>query len=119
MLFTITGRHIEITDAIRNHAQEKTEKLPRYYNSINRIEVIIDGSDGGKSSVEIIARAEHSKVFIVKESGEDTYVCIDLAVHKLERQIRRKKEKERNNKHISGIAEKEMNPAPPEDDYTE
>lgn len=106
MLFTITGKHIEITEAIKSHAVEKTEKLPRYYNSINQIEVIVDGSDGGNQSVEIIARAEHSNVFIAKESGDDTYTCIDMAVHKLERQLRRKKEKQRNNKHITGI---EMN----------
>ena len=102
MLFTISGKHIEITDAIREHAREKTEKLPRYYNSINRIEVIIEGNDGGKPSVEIIASAEHSNVFIAKETGDDIYTCIDIAVHKLERQLRRKKQKQRNNKHISG-----------------
>ena len=101
MLFTISGKHIEITDAIREHAREKVEKLPRYYNSINRIEVIIEGNDGGKPSVEIIASAEHSNVFIAKETSDDTYTCIDIAVHKLERQLRRKKQKQRNNKHIS------------------
>ena len=103
MLFTITGKHVEITDAIRTHAQEKTEKLPRYYNSINQVEVIIDGNNGSGSSVEVIARAEHSNIFIAKESGEDTYACIDMAVHKIERQRRRKKEKQRNNKHIPGM----------------
>ena len=102
MLFTISGKHIEITVTLKDHAEEKTSKLPRYYNSINQVEVIIDGSDGGNSSVEIIARAEHSNVFIAKESGEDTYACIDLAVRKIERQLRRKKEKQRNNKHLSG-----------------
>ena len=40
---------------------------------------------------------------IAKESGEDTYACIDMAVHKIERQLRRKKEKQRNNKHIPGM----------------
>jgi len=35
MLFTMTGKHIEITEALKAHAQEKSEKLPRYYNSIN------------------------------------------------------------------------------------
>lgn len=103
MLFTITGKHVEITDAIRTHAQEKTEKLPRYYNSINQVEVIIDGNDGSGPSVEVIARAEHSNIFIAKESGEDTYACIDMAVHKIERQLRRKKEKQRNNKHIPAM----------------
>ncbi|HIJ66701.1 MAG TPA: ribosome-associated translation inhibitor RaiA [Planctomycetes bacterium] len=108
MLFTITGKHIEITEAIKAHAKEKTQKLPRYYNSINQIEVIVKGSEGGKPSVEIIARGEHSNVFVAKETGEDTYACIDLAARKLERQLRRKKGKQRNHKHISGIVEKEI-----------
>lgn len=108
MIFTITGKHIEITQAIKDHARDKTEKLPRYYNSINRIEVIINGSEGGKPSVEIIARGEHSNVFVAKETGEDTYACIDLAARKLERQLRRKKGKQRNKKHISGMVEKEV-----------
>ena len=102
MLFTISGKHIEITEAIRRHAEEKTSKLPRYYNSINQVEVIIDGSKSGNVSVEIIARGEHSKVFIVTETGEDAYRCIDVAVRKLERQLRRKKGKERDNKHMGG-----------------
>jgi len=99
LLFTITGKHIEITEAIRRHAEEKTAKLPKYYNSINRIEVIIDGSQGGDTSVEIIAKAEHSKIFVGTEAGQDAYRCIDMAVHKLERQLRRIKSKERDNKH--------------------
>lgn len=105
MLFTITGKHIEITDAIKTYAQEKTSKLPKYYNSINRVEVIVEGGSGGNSTVEIIARAEHSKIFIAAETSKDAYKCIDIAVRKLERQLRRKKTKERNNKH-AGIAEK-------------
>jgi putative sigma-54 modulation protein len=102
LLFTISGKHIEITEAIRRHAEEKTSKLPRYYNSINQVEVIIDGQPGGNTSVEIIARGEHSKVFIVTETGEDAYRSIDVAVRKLERQLKRKKGKERNNKHMGG-----------------
>ena len=102
MLFTISGKHIEVTEAIKRHAEEKTSKFPKYYNSINQVEVIIDGSQGGNTSVEIIARAEHSKIFVVTETGEDAYRCIDIAVHKLERQLRRRKNKERNNKHAGG-----------------
>jgi putative sigma-54 modulation protein len=104
LLFTITGKHIEITPAIRTHAEEKTSKLPKYYNSINQVEVIIDGNQGGNTNVEVIARAEHSKVFVGTETGEDAYRCIDMAVHKIERQLRRAKSKERDNKH-TGSAE--------------
>jgi len=102
LLFNVTGKHIEITDALRKHAEEKTSKLPRYYNVINQVEVIVDGSDGGALSVEVIARGEHSKVFVVTERGEDAYACIDLAAHKLERQLRETKRKERNKKHVAG-----------------
>ena len=103
MLITISGKHIEITESIKKHAEDKASKLPKYYNSINQVEVVIDGSQGSSGmSVEVIARAEHSKVFVGTETGEDAYRCIDMAIHKLERQLRRAKSKERDNKHISG-----------------
>jgi putative sigma-54 modulation protein len=98
LLFTISGKHIEITEAVKNHAEEKTSKLPRFYNVINQVEVIIDGKEGGNLAVEIIARAEHRKVFVVKEKGNDVYACIDLAAHKLEQQLRKRKAKERDMK---------------------
>ncbi len=101
MLFTITGRHFDITEAFKRYAEEKTSKLSKYYDSINRIEVIIEGNKDGNITVEIIARAEHNKIFIVKEISEDAYKSIDIGVHKLERQLRRKKGRERNNKHKS------------------
>jgi len=107
LLFTITGKHITITEALKSYADEKTSKLPRYYNSVNQIEVIIDGSDGGNTRVEIIARGEHSKVFVATETSDDAYKCIDLAVHKLERQLRRKKTRERNHKHAADTERKE------------
>jgi len=99
LLFTISGKHIEVTESMKKHAEEKTSKLPKYYNSINQVEVIIDGGQGGSVSIEIIARAEHSKIFVGTETGEDAYRCIDMAVHKIERQLRRAKSKERDNKH--------------------
>ena len=99
MLFTISGKHIEISPDIRSHAEDKTSKLPKYYDSINQVEVIIEAGKGTSAAVEVIARAEHSKVFVGKEAGEDVYRCIDLAVHKIEEQLRRRKEKERDNKH--------------------
>jgi putative sigma-54 modulation protein len=99
LLFSISGRHIEITEALKKYAEQKTAKLPRYYNGINRMEVILDGEQSGNIGIEIIARGEHSKVFIVTEKGQDAYKCIDSAVHKLTRQLRRKKGREHDNKH--------------------
>ena len=106
MLFTITGKHIEITETVKRYAEEKTSKLPKYYDGINQVEVIIDGEQGGNIGVEIIARGEHSRIFVVNETGPDAYRCIDTAVHKLEQQLRKRKGRERDDKH-TGRTERE------------
>ncbi|HUW19029.1 MAG TPA: ribosome-associated translation inhibitor RaiA [Sedimentisphaerales bacterium] len=101
MLFTITGKHLEITEDLKGYAEKKSAKFPRYYDRINRVEVIIDGSEGGGLSVEIIVSGVRNKVFVGKGTGQDAYKCIDEAVHKLERQLKRRKGKERDNKHTN------------------
>ena len=99
MLFTVTSKHIEVPEAVKKYVEEKTSKLSRYYSGINQIEVVIDGGPKDNINVEIIARGEHNKVFVVNATDTDSYRCIDSAVRKLGKQIIRKKTKERNNKH--------------------
>ncbi len=101
MQFTITGKHIVITEAIRDYAQEKTSKLPKYYDGVNQVEVVVDSSKGAnKMIVEIIAKGGHGHVFVATETGEGAYPCIDAAVHKLEQQLRKTKARERDDKHM-------------------
>ena len=114
MLITMTGKHIEITDAIRAHAEEKAEKLPRYYDSISQIEIVIEGNGGGRQSVEVIVHAEHSDLLISKETGMDTYTCIDVAIHKMERQLKKAKEKQRGHKAPSSAERDSMTSVPEE-----
>jgi ribosomal subunit interface protein len=80
------------------------EKLPRYFSSINQVEVIIERKDGGKPSVEIIARGDRGDSFVASETGDEINACVDLAIHKIERQLHRKKEKQRDNKYGPGIS---------------
>jgi putative sigma-54 modulation protein len=102
LLLKITGKHTEVPVAVKTYAAEKASKLPRFYDVINNIEVIIDGREGSKEAgniaVEVIARAERKKVFVVKEIGGDVYACIDLATHKIEQQLKKAKTKERDEK---------------------
>jgi putative sigma-54 modulation protein len=100
--FTIKGRHVEITEAIRSRAEDKVSKFPRYYDNISQVEVIVDRPAGQLPSVEIIARGEHNNVFVAKESDADLYTAIDKASHKLERQLTKTKTKERDNKFAGG-----------------
>jgi putative sigma-54 modulation protein len=100
--FNMTGKHVEITDALRKHALDKVSKFPRYYNNINQVEVKIERNEGHLPTVEVIARGEHSKLFVATESGADVYACIDLATHKIERQLTKMKARERDNKYAPG-----------------
>jgi putative sigma-54 modulation protein len=96
----IVGKHIEITDAIRDKIEDKISKFPKYYNNISNVEVIIEENVGGaSSSVEIIVRAKHNHIFVSKHVGDDMYSCVDEAEKKMERQLTKHKQKERDNKH--------------------
>jgi putative sigma-54 modulation protein len=105
MLVTITGKHIEITDAIRAHIEEKASKLPRYFNSVSQVEVILEGNTGVVQNVEVIVSAEHYPDVIAREQGEELYACIDLVMHKVERQLHKIKEKQRDKKHPNAARE--------------
>jgi putative sigma-54 modulation protein len=108
MLFTITGKHIEITEAIRAHAKEKADKLPRFFNQISHVDVVVDSSNSKLTEVEVIVRAEHFPDVVACESGSDAYTCLDEAMHKMERQLKKIKEKQRDNKHTSAGQEEEV-----------
>lgn len=92
-----------ITEAIRSYAEDKTSKLPRFYDDIRQVEVTVDkGETGTAVNVEVIARGEHGNVFVAVGTGDDAHQGIDAAVHKLEGQLRKKKTRERDNKHVGG-----------------
>ncbi len=103
MRINITGRHMDVTDALREFAQKKTSRLSKYHNRISDMEIVVD-EEGLQKKCEIIVKVDHADPFIVNESGEDLYACIDMAVEKIERQLTRFKEKSRNRKGRTGTS---------------
>src|SRR5215831_16085372 len=51
---TISGRHLEITPAIRQYAEEKVSKLPKFYDLVQIVEVILDGHEAKRTRAEIV-----------------------------------------------------------------
>lgn len=98
MEIIVTGRHMDITPAIREFATEKASKLPRYFDRVQSIEVIAQKFEG-RHELEMIVHADKTDPFICKTTGPDLYACIDEAVDKLERQLSDHKTKLRNRKH--------------------
>ena len=100
MQITITGRHVDVPDEIKEYSHKKAEKLLRFYDRIQAIDVLWD-HEGEQFSVEMIVNAGSRHTFISREVGPDAVRLIDQAVDKLERQLTKHKEKSRNRMHLS------------------
>ncbi len=87
----VTGRHVQVTDSMKDYALEKISKIERFMNRIIDVNVIMD-IQKLDHRVEIILKAGNSKI-TSQASSQDMYASIDKAVSKLEAQIRRYKSK--------------------------
>ena len=96
---TVHARHMDITDAIREYAEDKIAKLPKYYDGIQSIEVILD-IEAGKPLVEIVAQGGRKHTFVAHHRDAqregDMYACIDQCVDKISQQVRRHKDRVRD-----------------------
>lgn len=99
----IYGRHVQVTDAMKQHALAKLSKLERLHNHIMDIHVTMD-IQKIEHSVTIVATLSH---VTVKSHAvtHDMYVSIDQAVERLQRQLLRWKEKiqAHHNKKLSSV----------------
>jgi putative sigma-54 modulation protein len=98
MQIQVTGRHVELTDDVRSYIQSKMAKLPRFYDRLSAVEVVLD-HESDQFTAEAIVRADSKQTFVAAETGPDTFALVDLIVDKLERQITKHKEKNRIHKH--------------------
>ena len=94
----VTGRHVEVTDDVREYIRNKATKLPRFYDRIHEIEFILD-HESEQFTAEIIVRAGRKHTFVARETGPDTFALVDVVIDRLERQLTRHKEKSRDHKH--------------------
>ena len=98
MQYNISGRHIELTQAIEEYARKKVAKITRYFDRISQIDLVIEKEKNGYG-VEILTDVEHHDPFVARSSDADLYACIDHGVDRAVRQITDHKSKLRDNKH--------------------
>lgn len=93
MQIKLSGHHIEITDAMRNHVNDKMSKLQRHFDNVIDTEVILSvekKQQKAEASMQLGGGA--GRVF-ADAVANDLYAAIDLLVDKLDRQIIKQKEK--------------------------
>ena len=76
----VKARHMEVTDAMRQHLEGKLGKLPRYYNNVLSTEAILD-MEGGQALVEIVVTApkKHTFPLLWSTAFAQLLVCAPLA----------------------------------------
>lgn len=92
MQVAITTRHGSLSPSAQAHMTEKAEKLLTIFSRITAIQVTVN-FEHAESVVEILVDAEHKHNFVASESNSDATVAFDTALHKMEQQIRKYKEK--------------------------
>lgn len=92
MNVTVTGQHMEITPAIREHVEEKLQRVKRHFDHPIDINVVLCVE---KATQKVEANVHlNGKDIFVEASNADMYVAIDEMTHTLDRQIIRHKEKQ-------------------------
>ncbi|QDU79471.1 ribosome hibernation promoting factor HPF [Polystyrenella longa] len=92
MQVAIAARHGELRSDLQQIIEEKAQKLLTYFDRVIAIEVTVD-FEGGRVKVEILVDAEHHDNFVSHENGDDVLACFHAALHKMEQQLKRYKEK--------------------------
>ena len=91
MQISITGHHIEITPAIRSYIDDKLQRIQRHFENATDIHFILT-----------VEKLEHKAEANLNVSGntlhahavdQDMYAAIDALADKLDRQVRKHKEK--------------------------
>jgi len=99
MQLNITGHHIDLTEPLKEYANNKLQKLERHFDHISNVQLTLSIEKQRQiaettfhiSGADLHARAEH----------EDMYAAIDILIDKLDRQILKHKEKNVDRMHGS------------------
>lgn len=106
MQINITGHHIEVTEALRNYTENKFERLERHFDKLANIHVVLS-VEKMRQKADATLRLSGTDVFASAEN-EDMYVAIDDLVDKLDRQIKKHREKLTDHHRSAGVARKQQ-----------
>ena len=93
MQIKISARHGHLSEATQDFIRDKAQKLTRLFERLTIIDVTVDLKNEGQPWVEFLVKSEHKHDFVAHDSHPDLLAAVDLALGKLEMQVRRHKER--------------------------
>ncbi|MDC0407202.1 ribosome-associated translation inhibitor RaiA [Candidatus Thioglobus sp.] len=96
MQLNISGHHLDITDAIKQHSEEKLAKIKHHFDHVININMIL-GVEKDIQKAEATLHVSGADIFAKAES-DNLYISIDQMVNKLDAQIVKHKDKLKNHR---------------------
>ncbi len=98
MQVTITGRHFEVTPAIKQYLIDKISKLEKHFPRLVEAHAILS-VEKYRHIAEIAITAKNIRI-AGKEETEDMYASIDKIIHSMESRLKRYRDRIKDhNKH--------------------
>jgi putative sigma-54 modulation protein len=107
MATEITIRHMDATDELKAHAQEKADRIAAEFPRVEYVHVIID-RQRHQYSAEIVVQAKNHIRIDAHEVADEVYASLDSAVDKAERRLRRRRDKVQSKRGKLDMAEFEQ-----------
>jgi len=98
MQINITGHHVDVTPALRAYTTEKLQKLARHFDQVNSINVILNVEKLQQQAEATVNAA--GRTLFATQTATDMYASIDGLVDKLDRQVRRYKDRLTTHQHV-------------------
>lgn len=91
MQLSVTGQQIDVTDSLRDYVSSKIDKIERHFDVVSDIHCILK-VEKLRHTAEATVNVNGGKIF-ADSTEADMYAAIDGLVDKLDRQVRKYKEK--------------------------
>ena len=104
MQLNITGQHVDLTEAMQEYVKTKITKLERYFDNVTNVHVILSVEKKNQKA-EATVHVAGGDLF-AEATSENMYAAIDSLVDKLDRQIKKHKEKLTDHHRSEGAAVK-------------
>jgi putative sigma-54 modulation protein len=92
----ISARHGHLSAETQDKIREKLEKLRRLSDRVSAIEATVDLEHVESPSIELRLSVERNDDFIAAEASTSVMAALDGAIHKIEQQLRKHKDKRRD-----------------------
>ena len=107
MKYNIRGKKIEVTDAIKEYAENKIERLEKYLSNDKETEAKVIISTKGKDQKVEVTIWNGKYNIRAEETHSDLYAALDLVTDKLERQFKKYKDKINDKRRRKNIEDKD------------